>query len=155
MSTLPPSMPPAPPSLPGITPPRNPSRARRVQIAWLAALVIVIGLILRACEHRDNTYEGIARQLTVAVQANDLAAVQKLENSETAVDMTRARLGQASDALAPLGHIRRLREAPATGDPPRVHEFDVSFDRGEVHEKIQFDPDDKVFHFRYAVVPPK
>jgi hypothetical protein len=155
VSTLPPSIPPAPASLPGLTPPVHPLRARRIQIAWLAVLVIVVGLILRACEHRDNTYEGIARELTEAVQNNDLAAVQKLENSETAVDMTRARLGQAADALSPLGHIRRLRETAATGDPPRVHEFDVSFDKGAVHEKIQFDPDNKVFHFRYDRVPEK
>jgi hypothetical protein len=126
----------------------NPA-ARRNQIVILAVFVIVLVLLVRACAGGENRYEKIAHQLTAAVQANDYNAVAKLENSETAAEMGHARLGAAADALAPLGKIRRVRENTPSADGPRVHEFDVSFEHGTVHEKIQFDPDNKVFHFAY------
>jgi hypothetical protein len=152
---LPPSA--ATPSLAGGTaaaiPP--PVRARGMQILWLVLAVLVVAGILRLFSHHENTYEKIAHQLTAAVQSNSMPAVQKMENAETAAEMTHARLGQAADTLAPLGEIKRVHETSATGDGPRVHEFDVTFEKGVAHEKIQFDPDDKVFHFRYDVLPPK
>lgn len=130
--------------------------ARRNQIVVLAVAVIVIVLIAKACAGHENRYERTARELTQAVQNNDYSAVAKLENVQTAADMGRGRLGHAADVLAPLGRVRRVRETTPSGDPPRVHEFDVRFDRGTVHETIQFDPEDKVYHFQYgAPVPAK
>jgi hypothetical protein len=126
---------------------------RRNQIFILAAFVIVLVLLVRACSGRENTYERIAHELTQAIQNNDYAAVAKLENAETAADMGRARLGHASDQLAPLGKIKRVHEVPTTSKTPRVHEFDVSFDKGAAHEIIQFDPANKVFHFHEQVTP--
>jgi hypothetical protein len=123
--------------------------ARRNQIVLLAAFVIVLLLLVRACAGRENGYERIAHQLTQAVQNNDYAAVAKLENVETAAVMGRGRLGAAADALAPLGKIKRVKEQTPGTDPPRTHEFEVTFDKGSVHETIVFDPQDKVFHFRY------
>jgi hypothetical protein len=67
--------------------------------------------------------------------------------------MGRARLGKAADDLGPLGKIKRVHEVPTTSKTPRVHEFDVTFDKGAAHEKIQFDPADKVFHFNYMPKP--
>ncbi len=131
--------------------PPPPARTRQRQLLWLALAVVVIALLVRACAGHENKYEHLARELTQAVQTNDMAAVQKLENVGTAADMSRARLGAASDTLAPLGKIKRVKENTPSGDPPRVHEFDVTFDKGVVHEKIEFDPQDKVFHFRYDV----
>jgi hypothetical protein len=122
---------------------------RRNQIFILAVFVIVLVLLVRACSGRENQYEKIAHELTAAVQNNDYNNVAKLENSETAVTMGRGRLGAAADKLSPLGKIHRVREnTPATAGP-RVHEFDITFDRGAVHEKIQFDPQNKVFSFRF------
>ena len=114
-----------------------------------------MALVLRTCTHHENSYERIARALTVAVQNNDMTAVKKLENSETAAEMTNERLGRAADAFRPLGAIKRVREVPAQSDVPRLHEFDVAFAKGAVHEKIQFDPDEKVFHFRYDITSTK
>jgi hypothetical protein len=123
--------------------------ARRNQIFILAVFVIVLVLLVRACSARENQFERTAHELTAAVQNNDYNAVAKLENSETAATMGRGRLGHAADVLSPLGKIRRVRENTPSTDGPRVHEFDVSFDNGTVHEKIQFDPDNKVFGFKY------
>ena len=123
--------------------------ARRNQVFILAVFVIVLVLLVRACSGRENQYERIAHELTAAVQSNDYTAVSKLENSETAATMGRGRLGAAADKLAPLGKIKRVRENTPATDGPRVHEFDVSFDRATVHEKIQFDPENKVFAFHY------
>ena len=124
-------------------------RSRQNQLVILAVFVVVLVLLVRACAGGENRYEKIAHQLTGAVQANDYAAVAKLENSETAATMGKGRLGAASDALAPLGKIKRVHENTPSGDPPRVHEFDVTFEKGSVHETIEFDPDGRVFHFAY------
>jgi hypothetical protein len=122
---------------------------RRNQLYILAVFVIVLVLLVRACSARENQYEKTAHELTAAVQNNDFNAVAKLENSQTAANMGHGRLGQAADKLSPLGKIKRVRENTPAGDGPRVHEFDVLFDGGTVHEKIQFDPDNKVFAFTY------
>ncbi len=126
---------------------------RRNQIVILAVFVIVLVLLVRACSGRENHYERIARDLTAAVQNNDYNAVAKLENPETAADMGRGRLGHAADVLSPLGKIRRVHEVATTSKTPRVHEFDVTFDKGAAHEIMQFDPTDKVFHFDYRLTP--
>ena len=126
-----------------------PVRARTLQILWLVLAVVVVAAIVNACEHHENTYEKITHQLTAAVQTNNMADVQKLENAETAAEMTRARLGAASDTLGPLGKIDRVRETTGSGEAPRVHEFEVYFDKFFVRETVQFDPDDKVVHFHY------
>ncbi len=141
-----------------ITPGPGPSRTgtaapvmdgRRNQIIILGVFVLVLVLLVRACSGRENHYERIARDLTSAVQRNDVAAVQKLETKETAADMSHQRFGQAVDAFAPLGKIESVKEVTPPNDGARVHEFDVRFQNGTVHEKIKFDPDDKVFTFAF------
>ncbi|HEY0613812.1 MAG TPA: hypothetical protein VGC96_04185 [Candidatus Elarobacter sp.] len=139
-----------PPAAAGPRPVTTPNpAARRNQIIILAVFVIVLVLLVRACAGGENKYEKIAHELTQAVQNNDYNAVAKLENAETAAEMGRGRLGAAADALAPLGKIERVKENTPANDGPRVHEFDVRFANGTVHEKIQLDPTDKVFHFAY------
>jgi hypothetical protein len=123
--------------------------ARRNQIFILAVFVIVLVLLVRACSGRENRYERTAQELTAAVQRNDIAAVQKLETKETAADMSHQRFGHAVDAFAPLGKIESVKEHTPANDGDRVHEFDVKFQNGTVHEKIKFDPDDKVFTFAF------
>jgi hypothetical protein len=127
----------------------GPPRSRQRQILWAVFAVIVIAVVLRACAGGENKYEKTAHELTQAIQDGDIKAVQKLENVGTAADMSRARLGAATDKFAPLGKIRRVKENTPAGDPPRVHEFDVTFEKGAVHEKIELDPQDKIFHFRW------
>ncbi len=90
--------------------------------------------------------------MTVALQNNDLAGVQKFQNAETATLVTHAVVGRDADAFAPLGKLQRVLESPvpAAGETARrVHEFDASFDKGVVHETIRFDPDNKVVGFKY------
>jgi len=126
----------------------NPA-ARRGQIIALAVFVIVLVFIVRACAGGENRYEKIAHQLTQAVQNNDYAAAAKLENVGTAADTPRERFGRASDTFTRLGKIRRVKENTPSTDAPRTHEFDITFEKGTVHEKIELDPQDKVFHFQY------
>jgi hypothetical protein len=129
--------------------------ARRNQLYILAIAVIVVVLLVKACAGRENQYEKTAHELTQAVQHNDYNAVAKLENSQTAATMGRGRLGTAADAFAQLGGIKKVHENTPAGDGERVHEFDVTFDKGTVHEKILFDPDGKVFRFHYDPPVPK
>lgn len=130
----------------------NPT-ARRNQIIILAVFVIVLVLLVRACAGGENRYEKIAHQLSQGIQDNDVAAVQKLENVGTAADMPRERFGKASDTFNRLGKIRRVKENTPAKDPPRTHEFDVTFDKGSVHEVIEFDPQGKIYTFKYD--PPR
>ncbi len=124
-------------------------RARQNRILLVAVLVILVVLLFRACAGRENTYEHIAHQFTQAVQSNDVATVQSLENSEIAADTSRGRVGSAADRLAPLGKIKSVKEITPSGVPPRVHEFLVQFDKGSVEERYTFDPQDKVFRFDF------
>jgi len=139
--------PPPPPGPRAVTTPTP--RARQNQLILLAVFFIVLVLLVRACTGGDNKYAKIAHQLTAAGPRGDLAAVQKLENIGTAADMSRERFGRATDQLAPLGKIKRVKENTPASDGPRIHEFNVTFEKGTVHEKIEFDPADKVFHFHY------
>ena len=131
----------------GVTTPN--ARARQNQIIALGIFVVVLVLLVRACSPHENRYERIARDFTAAVQSNDYAGVSKLENVETASEMGRGRLGHAADDLGPLGRIKTVHENTPKDDGDRVHEFDVTFDHGTVHEKFKFDPQDKVFRFAY------
>jgi hypothetical protein len=140
----------SPPPAPGpraVTTP-NPG-ARRNQIVILAVFVIVLVLLVRACAGGENRYEKVAHQLSQGIQNNDISAVQKLENVGTAADMPRERFGKASDTFSRLGKIRRVKDNTPANDPPRTHEFDVTFDKAVVHEVIEFDPQDKIFTFKY------
>jgi hypothetical protein len=141
-----------PPSAAGPRPVTTPTpRARQNQLILLAVFFIVLVLLVRACAGAENKYEKIAHQLTQAIQNGDVAAVQKLENVGTAADMPRERLGHATDQLAPLGKIKRVKENTPASDGPRIHEFDVTFEKGTVHENIELDPQDKIFHFHYTL----
>ncbi len=127
-------------------------RARQNQIILLAVAVVLVVLLVRACTGGANRYEKIADGMTRALQANDLAAVQKYQNAETATQVNRARVGRAADQLAPLGKLKKAKENTPAGDGDRVHEFDLSFANGTVHEKMKLDPQDKVVRFQYDVV---
>ena len=130
-------------------------RARRKQIYLLIAALIGVLLLVRACAGGENTYEKIAHEFTQAVQSNDLASVAKLENAEIAAETTRTQVAHGADVLAPLGKIQRVKEDTPKNGPARVHEFDVTFEKATVHEKFQFDPNDKVFRWKYDPPVPK
>ena len=148
---------PGPPIKNVTPPPGGPARAvttpdgtaRRNQIIGLAVFVIALVLLVRACSGHENKYEHIAREFTQAIQNNDYNAVVRLENVETAANMTRGAFGHAVDDLAPLGKIEHVHEVAPTGTGARVHEFDVAFQNGSVHERFAFDPTDKVVRFKF------
>ena len=129
----------------------NPA-ARRNQIIALVVFVVMLLLVVRACAGGENRYEKIAHEFTQALQSNDYTAAVKLQNSETAAQMGHGRLGRAADQLAPLGKIDRVKENTPANDGDRVHEFDVQFQRGAVHEKIKFDPEGKIYRFDYRPI---
>lgn len=118
---------------------------RYVLIAVVA--VIVIMLVKSVFSHHESSFEKTARQLTEALQANDVDGVGKLQNSETRTHVTRAVVGHAADIFKPLDKLEKVRE---TGTPQgENHEFDATFQKGVVHETIRFDPDGKVVRFKY------
>ncbi len=64
--------------------------------------------------------------MTVALQKNDLAAVQKFQNAETATQVTHAIVGRDADVFAPLGKLKTVRETSVDAKT-RVHQFDANF----------------------------
>lgn len=130
------------------TVPRAPRRNQRSLLIAAVAVVLVV-LLFRACFVHENKYEKLARDVTVALQSNDVQAVNKYQNAETATHVNRGIVGRAADTLAPLGKIKNVKETTPSGTPDRVHEFDVQFDKGMVHEKMKVDPQDKIVSFHY------
>lgn len=130
-------------------------RARQNQIVIIAVVVVLAVLVLRACAGGENRYEKIAHGMTQALQNNDVSGVQKYQNAETATQVNRARVGRGADQLAPLGKLKKVKENTPAGDADRVHEFDLTFANGTVHEKMKLDPQDKVVRFQYDVVSSK
>jgi hypothetical protein len=122
-------------------------RGRQLLIA-LVILILLVGLVKVFGPHA-NKYETLARDVTTALQRNDVDAVKKYQNAETATTVTRGIVGRAADRLAPLGKLKSVKEVTPQDAPERVHEFDVTFDNGAIHEKMKLDPDSKIVHFQY------
>jgi hypothetical protein len=126
----------------------TPPNQRRLIIYVLIAIVVIV--LVRGLFFHENKYEKIARELTVALQKNDLATVEKYQNAETATEVNRGIVGRAADTLAPLGTIKSVKEITGSNAPVRGHEFTVTFDRGTVDEKMRLDPQDKIVSFSYT-----
>jgi hypothetical protein len=136
------------PAVPGRVTAR-PSNVNPTRILLIAVvLLIVIGLARGIFGHHESAYEKIAREMTVALQNNDLAGVQKFQNAETKTLVTHTVVGRDADAFAPLGKLKDVRETSAD-NTRRIHQFDATFERGVVHETIRFDPENKVVGFKY------
>jgi hypothetical protein len=133
------------------TPTRSNPRVRQLLVA-LVLVLLVVGIVRALFGHHENKYEKLANDITVALQANDLNKVKSYQNAETATLINRGIVGRAADVLAPLGKIKRVQETTPSGSPDRVHEFDVTFDKGAIHEKMKVDPDFKIVHFTYDKV---
>jgi hypothetical protein len=125
-------------------------RGRQIVIAIVAVLAIIA--LIKLFGPHENRYEKLARELTVALQSNDIDAVKKYQNAETATTITRGIVGRAADELAPLGKIKSVKELAPSGAADQTHEFTVVFDKGSVRERMKVDPDFKVVHFRYEKV---
>ena len=92
--------------------PRQNSADRARRSSSIAFVVLVC-----AAQGHENKYERIAHELTDAVQNNDFAGVTKLENRRRPPTRRTAGSGPPTDALAPLGKIRRVHETPRRATP--------------------------------------
>lgn len=138
------------PAVPGKVTAR-PSSANPTRILLIAVvLLIAFGLVRSIFSHHETTYEKIASEMTVALQKNDLAGVQKFQNAETKTLVTHTVVGRDADAFAPLGKLKSVRET-SVDEARRIHQFDATFDKGVVHETIRFDPENKVVGFKYEM----
>ena len=134
-----------------ITPGAPQSRQRQIVIA--AVIVIVLVLLVRACAPHENKYEKISREVTVALQQNNVDEVKKYQNAETATQVNRRRVGQAADFFSPLGKLKNVHETTPKDGEERVHEFRLTFDKGVALERFKVDPEDKIVRFAYEKAP--
>jgi hypothetical protein len=140
-------------ALPVARPIRRSTRSAppRLRTGRLLVLVVALGFVAVGLKHwlfPASSYEAIARDVTIALQHDDLATVDKYQNAETAAQLDHARVGRAADALAPLGDLKSVKETDAVPDR-RIYDFDLTFADGTLHEKIMFDPQNKIVAFHY------
>jgi hypothetical protein len=128
--------------------PPAPGEKLRTYGVLLVALLLVASVLHSLFGHHENAYEHVADEVTVALQHDDVAVVKRFQNAETATHVTAALVGRGADTFAPLGALKSVKETSADADT-RVHQFDLTFEKGTVHETIRFDPDGKVVNFRY------
>jgi hypothetical protein len=98
--------------------------------------------------HQTSRYESIAADVTQALQKDDVAKVKSFQDPATADRVTDERVGRGADALARLGSLVRVRQTGVDPDG-RTREFDVTFQKGSVHETISFGAGDKIVGFHY------
>src|ERR1700694_5804075 len=84
------------------------SNQRNILIAAVAAVLIYV--LFNFFTHRENKFEKTASEVTIAIQKNDSAALTKDFDATAREQMTRQRVGAASDALAPLGKLKSVKE---------------------------------------------
>ena len=96
-------------ALPGKPAARPANNMTRLLLIAVVA-IIVFGLLRGIFSHHDTAYEKLAGEMTVALQNNDLPAVEKFQNAETATHVTRGIVGHAADVFAPLGKLVRVRD---------------------------------------------
>jgi hypothetical protein len=135
-------------ALPGSATIAKPPGANPVRLVLIAVVAaIVIGLIWQML-HRENAFESVAQRMTAALARNDFATVETYQNAETATHVTRGIVGHDADLFAPLGNVKKAKETAVDG---ATHQFDVTFDKGVVHETIKFDPAGKVVNFHFTM----
>ncbi len=128
----------------------TPAAPKQRQQTLTLILIVLAGAIVSRLffAHHENRWETIAAGVTQALQKNDVEGVKRYQNAETATHVTASRVGRGADALSPLGTLKTVKETSVDADT-RVHQFDVTFVKGTVHETIKFDPDNKIVSFRY------
>ncbi len=109
-------------------------------VVVIVILVVAALLVGRLFKHHENTYEQLARNVTIALQKDDVDAVKKYQNAETATTITRGVVGRLSDRLAPLGKLNTVKETTPSNAPDQIHDFDLAFDKGTIHETMKVGP---------------
>ena len=123
------------------------------RVFWVILLVLAIAFAVRACAHHENANERLVRQITVAVQSNDMTPVAKEFNAITREKLTRASVGRLSDQLAPLGKIKSVEETTPKDASPRHHTFTVHFEKADWRSHLVLDEDGKVAAFDLRPMP--
>ncbi len=107
--------------------------SRPIVLALIAVLAIVAARMIFG--QHDNAYERVARDVTAALQKNDVAAVRSYQEAGMAANVTASRVGRGADDLAPLGTIKSVKQ--------------TSFDNDTGFYGFDVDPDKKIVRFHY------
>ena len=135
-----------PTQAPRTTIPTPVNRQRSTILAVIAVLVAVF-LLSRLLPH-ENRYERLATKITQAIANNDMRPVEKNFNAIRRPELQdRARVGNLSNLVTPLGKLKRSKEDTPAGSPEGYHQFVEQFDKGTLLEKYQLDADGKVVKF--------
>ena len=126
---------------------------RTILIAVVAVLLIYV--LFKTFGPHENKFEKTAGEVTSAIQQNDMAALTKDFDATAREQMTRQRVGAASDILAPLGKVKSVKEDTPAGTAERVHTFALTFEHGSARERFKYDLDGKAEGFNYEQVVKK
>lgn len=128
-----------------------PAKTNQRNILIAAVAIVLVFVLYRSFVH-ENKFEKMASDVTQAIQKNDSAALAKDFDATAREQMTRQRVGAASDALAPLGKLKSVKEDTPAGTADRVHMFVLTFDHGTAREQFKYDLDGKAEGFNYNQV---
>ncbi len=124
-----------------------PARKPGSIIITVVAVIVAFFLLSRLFPH-ENRYEKLATNITNAIANNDMRPVEKSFNAVRRTQLQdRARVGNLSNMVVPLGKLKRSKENTPSGSPAGYHQFVEQFEKGTLFEKYQLDPDGKVVNF--------
>jgi len=129
-----------------------PAKTNQRNILIAAVVIVLVFVLFRTFGPHENKFEKMAGDVTQAIQKNDSAALAKDFDATAREQMTRQRVGAASDALAPLGKLKSVKEDTPAGTADRVHMFVLTFDHGTAREQFKYDLDGKAEGFNYNQV---
>ena len=136
-------------------PPQVPAKSNQRTLLIAVVAVLLVYVLFKTFGPHENKYEKTAEDVTSAIQKNDMAALTKDFDATAREQMTRQRVGAASDALAPLGKVKSVKEDTPAGTAERVHTFAVTFEHGSARERLKYDLDGKAEGFNYEQVVKK
>ena len=122
-------------------------------LVWLIVAVLLVVIAFSFCTHRENPNEKLVRQVTEAVQRNDMSPVAKDFNAIQREQLTRGSVGRLSDQVAPLGKVKGVNETTPKDAAPRHHTFVVHFEKADWNAYMALDEDGKITSFYLR--PPK
>jgi hypothetical protein len=131
------------PSGPQYAPPRRNGSIRVVAI--VAFFVLVAYLFFRP--HSSGS-EQLATRVTVAIQNNNMAPVEKEFNALNRPELeNHARVGRLSDQVVALGKLESVKEDTPKDAPAGHHHFVVKFEKATWAEDMTIDGDGKIGTF--------
>ncbi|MGD0052831.1 MAG: hypothetical protein ABSD03_13600 [Vulcanimicrobiaceae bacterium] len=119
---------------------------------WALFAVLALAVLIAGCSHDGP--QVLAEATTRAAYDDDLDGTVAHFDPALKAQVTRATVGQLSDALHPLGTMHQFT---AVGSTPAAGRYDyqASFDKGRMLVQLRLDPDQQIAAYRVTPLAPE